>query len=305
MRILVAGSTGFIGTALVEHLEHAGHEIHRLVRCMPKNANEHYWDPESKIFDSTILNKMDALVNLAGASVGKKRWTKKYKETIFTSRIKTTQTLVDAIKKTSTPPRCFINASATGFYGNRPGEILTETSSAGQGFLSEVCARWENVAMNASDTTRTVTIRTGMVLDQIGGTLHKLLPLFKWQIGGKLGAGQQWWSWISLVDQVRAIEFLLTNETISGPVNLVSPEPVEMQAFSAAFMEKLQGKKLFDVPKKILDIALGEMGQELVFSSQQVQPQILTQAGFAYTHANLDSLVAWVLEGKNIKNLAE
>jgi uncharacterized protein (TIGR01777 family) len=289
-RIAISGSSGLIGTALVGHLKSEGHTVQRLVRRAPVAADEVQWDPQTGFVDLTALAGVDAIIHLAGVGVGDKRWTKKYKSEILNSRLLGTTTIAKAVAELR--PQVFISASAIGWYGESGNRAVVETDRVGDDFLAAVCREWESAADLAGDV-RTVKIRTGLVLDPTGGALGKMLPLFRLGFGGKLGSGKQWWSWITLHDQIRAIVFALENP-ISGAVNVTSPNPVTNQEFTSALARALHRPALFPAPGIALKIALGGFSSE-VLGSKKVIPHVLQEAGFTWDYPHitqaLDQLV--------------
>jgi len=289
-RIATSGSSGLIGTALVGHLKSEGHTVQRLVRRAPVAADEVQWDPQTGFVDLTALAGVDAIIHLAGVGVGDKRWTKKYKSEILNSRLLGTTTIAKAVAELR--PQVFISASAIGWYGESGNRAVVETDRVGDDFLAAVCREWESAADLAGDV-RTVKIRTGLVLDPTGGALGKMLPLFRLGFGGKLGSGKQWWSWITLHDQIRAIVFALENP-ISGAVNVTSPNPVTNQEFTSALARALHRPALFPAPAIALKIALGGFSSE-VLGSKKVIPHVLQEAGFTWDYPHitqaLDQLV--------------
>lgn len=281
-RIAISGSSGLIGTALVGHLKSEGHTVQRLVRRAPVAADEVAWDAQTGFVDLTALAGVDAIIHLAGVGVGDKRWTKRYKSEILNSRLLGTTTIAKAVAELK--PQVFISASAIGWYGESGNRAVVETDRVGDDFLAAVCREWESAADLAADV-RTVKIRTGLVLDPTGGALGKMLPLFRLGFGGKLGSGKQWWSWITLHDQVRAIVFALENP-ISGPVNVTSPNPVTNQEFTSALARALHRPALFPAPPIALKIALGGFSSE-VLGSKKVIPHVLQEAGFTWDYPHI------------------
>ena len=281
-RIAISGSSGLIGTALVGHLKSEGHTVQRLVRRAPVAADEVAWDAQTGFVDLTALAGVDAIIHLAGVGVGDKRWTKKYKSEILNSRLLGTTTIAKAVAELK--PQVFISASAIGWYGESGNRAVVETDRVGDDFLAAVCREWESAADLAADV-RTVKIRTGLVLDPTGGALGKMLPLFRLGFGGKLGSGKQWWSWITLHDQIRAIVFALENP-ISGAVNVTSPNPVTNQEFTSALARALHRPALFPAPAIALKIALGGFSSE-VLGSKKVIPHVLQEAGFTWDYPHI------------------
>ena len=281
-RIAISGSSGLIGTALVGHIKSEGHTVQRLVRRAPVAADEVQWDPQTGFVDLSALAGVDAIIHLAGVGVGDKRWTKRYKSEILNSRLLGTTTIAKAVAELK--PQVFISASAIGWYGESGNRAVVETDRVGDDFLAAVCREWESAADLAGEV-RTVKIRTGLVLDPTGGALGKMLPLFRLGFGGKLGSGKQWWSWITLHDQIRAIVFALENP-ISGPVNVTSPNPVTNQEFTSALARALHRPALFPAPALALKIALGGFSSE-VLGSKKVIPHVLQEAGFTWDYPHI------------------
>jgi uncharacterized protein (TIGR01777 family) len=283
-RIAVTGASGLIGSALVGYLKSQGHTVQRLVRRAAVSSEEITWDPIAGTVDMDALAGVDAVIHLAGAGVSDKRWTKKYKSEILNSRLLGTTTIAKAVAIVK--PQVFISASAIGWYGESGNRAVVESDRVGDDFLAAVCHEWESAADLAGDV-RTVKLRTGLVLDPTGGALGKMLPLFRFGLGGKLSNGKQWWSWITLHDQIRAIAFLLENK-ISGPVNLTSPNPVTNSEFTAGLARAMHRPALFPVPAFALKIVLGGFSAE-VLGSKKVMPQVLTEAGFAFDYPHISS----------------
>lgn len=296
MRIAITGSSGLIGSALVPHLRSLGHEVQRLVRRPAAAADEISWDPIAGTVDLVALAGIDAVVHLAGAGVGDHRWTDDYKREILASRVDGTGTIARAMAALEPRPRVLVSASAIGFYGDTGDRAVDETAPAGKGFLADVVQAWESAAAPAVEAgVRVVHPRTGLVVAGGGGAWAQMFPLFKRGLGGRLGNGRQWWSWISLRDEVRALQFLLEEEQLSGPVNLTSPEPRTNADITAA-MGRVLGKPTFlAVPSLALKIRLGEFSSE-VLGSQRVISQVLQSSGFAFEDRTIDDAVRAALE---------
>lgn len=289
MKIAIAGSSGLIGSALVEQLRTDGHEVLRIVRRPAIATTEVSWDPSSKRIDLPKLEGVEVIINLAGAGVGDRRWTKKYKAEILNSRVQATKTLANAT--ITLKPKVLINASAIGFYGDTGEREVDENSSSGTGFLVDVVKAWEEATKVASESgIRVVNIRTGLVVSAKGGAWQKLLPLFKLGLGGRLGNGKQYWSFISLRDEIAAIKFLMTNDQISGPVNLTAPNPATNAQVTKAMAKVLKRPALLNVPSFALKIVLGEFSQE-VLGSARVLPRKLMAAGFTFTDPDIVSAI--------------
>ena len=283
-RIAVTGASGLIGSSLVGYLKSQGHTVQRLVRRPAVSSEEITWDPIAGTVDMEALAGVDAVIHLAGAGVSDKRWTKKYKSEILNSRLLGTATIAKAVAIVK--PQVFISASAIGWYGESGNRAVIESDRVGDDFLAAVCREWESAADLAGDV-RTVKLRTGLVLDPTGGALGKMLPIFRFGLGGKLSNGKQWWSWITLHDQIRAIAFLLENK-VSGPVNLTSPNPVTNSEFTAGLARAMRRPALFPVPAIALKIVLGGFSAE-VLGSKKVMPQALTEAGFTFDYPHISS----------------
>lgn len=290
-RVAVTGASGLIGTALVGHLRGEGHTVQRFVRRPASAADEISWDPIAGTVDLVALEGVDAVIHLAGAGVGDKRWSKKYKATILNSRLLGTTAIANAVKEVN--PAVFISGSAIGWYGETGNRAVTENDRAGDDFLAAVCREWEGAADLAGDI-RTVKIRTGLVLDPTGGALGRMLPLFRMGLGGKLGNGKQWWSWITLHDQVRAICHLMESK-ISGPVNLTSPNPVTNQEFTAALARAMHRPALFPAPAIALKLALGGFSSEIL-GSKKVLPDVLANDGFAFDFPHVSTALAAMIQ---------
>ena len=283
-RVAVTGATGLIGTALVAQLKSDGYQVQKLVRRPIRTSDEVFWDPIKGEIDTPSLEGVDAIFHLAGASVAGKRWSAAYRSEILNSRLLGTTTIATACEQLK--PAVFISASAIGHYGETGNRAVTEADGGGTDFLSIVCREWE-AAASLAPSVRTIKLRTGIVLDPTGGALGQMLPLFKFGLGGKLGSGKQWWSWITLHDQVKAMIFLL-NSKIEGAVNLVTPNPVTNQQFTAALAHALKRPALFPAPAFALRALLGGFSTELL-GSKRVMPQVLTNAGFEFDYPHVSN----------------
>ncbi|MEU1753844.1 TIGR01777 family oxidoreductase [Micromonospora matsumotoense] len=289
MRILMAGVSGFLGTRLVDRLTGDGHQVTRLVRRSPRNPDEQRWDPAAGQLDPAVVAGADAVVNLAGAGVGDKRWTDDYRRVIRSSRVDSTTTLAVTIAglPAADRPRVLLNSSAVGWYGNTGDRVVEEDAPAGDGFLADVCRVWEAATRPAEDAgVRVVRLRTGLPLHRDGGLLKPQLLPFKLGIAGKLGSGRQWLPWISLRDWLDATVFLLTAEEIAGPVNVVGPHPVTNAEFTRELARQLHRPAIVPIPALALKAALGGFAQEAL-TSTRVLPGVLTRAGFPWTHPAL------------------
>ena len=283
-KLAVTGASGLIGSALVGHFKSRGYSVVKLVRRKAKTNEEVEWNPQSGYVDIAGLQGVDAVVHLAGAGVGDKRWSAAYRSEILNSRLLGTSTIAKAVNEIK--PKVFISSSAIGYYGETGSRAVNETDRGGDDFLATVCREWENAADIATDV-RTVKLRTGLVLDPTAGALGRMLPLFKFGLGGKLGNGKQYWSWITLHDQIRAIEFLL-KEKISGPVNLTAPNPVTNQEFTAALARALHRPALFPAPALALKLVIGGFSTEIL-GSKRVVPKVLQDNGFEFSYPHITS----------------
>ena len=297
MRVLISGSTGLVGEALVTGLLAAGHQPVRLVRShRPDDLPSAAWDPAAGTIDDDALDGIDAVIHLAGEGIAEKRWSDEQKARILDSRVAGTTLLAERIAAAAEPPSVFISGSAIGFYGDRGDESLTEASEPGVGFLAEVVTAWEaSTAPVPSPPTRVVHVRTGIVLSSDGGALAPLLPFFKAGLGGRIGPGRQWWSWISIDDMVGALVWLLTHD-VHGPVNLTAPNPVTNGEFAKVLGHVLHRPALLPTPKPALWLRLGrELTEALLYSSQRVAPMVLRDRGYEFTHPELEDALRAVL----------
>src|SRR6267378_2464584 len=296
MKILVAGATGLVGSALIPALEADGTEITRLVRSSPK-ANDIEWHPNHEQIDAARLECFDAIINLAGESIAEGRWTDEKKRKIHDSRVNGTHLLSEAIAKLAQRPRVFLCASATGFYGDRDDDILDETSESGGGFLADVCREWEDATEPATKAgVRVVNLRFGPILAREGGMLGKMLTPFKMGMGGKVGSGKQYISWVAIDDVVGAIKLALADGSIHGPLNVVSPNPVTNEAFTRTLGEVLSRPTVMCIPAFVARLAFGEMADEMLLVSQRVTPKKLNDVGYEFRYPELEGAFRHVLE---------
>jgi uncharacterized protein (TIGR01777 family) len=296
MKVLMTGSSGLIGAALVRALRAEGHDVRRLVRREPTAADESAWDPAAHQIDPGALDGIDAVIHLAGVGVADKRWSESHKNAILKSRVDGTTTIAEAVAKNADHVKVLISASAVGFYGDRGDAVLDEADSRGEGFLADVVEAWEAAtAAAASAGVRVVTIRSGVVLSADGGALGKVLPLFRLGLGGKLGSGKQWLPWVTMSDEIAAIKFLLTHDELSGPVNISAPEPVRNSVYTAAIGRALHRPAVAAVPKFALRAALAGFADEGALVSQRVLPRKLLDAGFDFGYIDIDSAVQSLL----------
>ena len=285
-RALISGGSGLIGSALVPSLQSHGYEVTRLVRRKAGGPNELQWDPTGPISPG-LVSEFDAVIHLSGENVAG-RWTEQKKCRIRESRIFTTDFLALALAKTERKPGTFICASAIGYYGNRGDEVLTEDSLSGEGFLPEVCREWEFATGPAADAgVRVVNLRTGIVLSREGGALKQMLLPFRLGLGGRIGDGQQWWSWIHVDDLVSAVHHILQNESLRGPVNMTAPNPATNAEFTRTLAEALKRPARLPVPAFALRLLFGELADEGLLASARVMPERLTQSGFHFRFSEL------------------
>ncbi|MGF6836126.1 uncharacterized protein (TIGR01777 family) [Paenarthrobacter sp. TE4293] len=297
MRIVMSGASGMIGTALSEHLAAQGHEVIRLVRRPAKEPSEWTWDPAAGELDEAVLDTADAVVNLSGAGIGDRPWTKKRIKVLRESRLQATQTLTAAMRRLGTPPATFISQSASGYYGASREGILREDSGPGYGVLGSLCVEWERMARTAPPGVRVVTPRTGVVLSTAGGALGPLLPLLKLGLGGPFGNGRQYWPWITLADEASALAYLLTSE-VDGAVNVCAPESADVNSIVARLAEAFHRPAFCRVPRPALRLVLGRLADELVLADQRMEPARLAAGGFQWQHPSLSDAMAWLTKDK-------
>lgn len=297
MRIVVAGASGLVGSALVPALEGLGHQVIRLVRGSGSGAaDEAPWDPAGGQIDSGLLEAAEAVICLSGASIADGRWTGKRKRLLLESRVASVRTLAEAIATLDHPPATMIAASAVGYYGDQGNRLLEDGAQPGEGFLANICRRWEAAAAVAREKgVRVVHPRIGMVLSSRGGALDKMLPPFRLGLGGPVGSGRQWMSWITLEDLVATLLFCLGNSALEGGVNAVAPEPVRNRSFARALGRALGRPAFLPAPAFVLRLALGEMADELLLASQRVVPTQLLAAGFEFRSPEVGEALAHVL----------
>lgn len=289
MRIAITGSTGLVGTALVPFLREAGHDVVRLVRRVPHSGDEHRWDPEVGLSDTDVFGRLDAVVHLAGEGVASARWTPAVKARIRDSRVGPTAALARSLAAVSARPRVLVSASAIGYYGDRGTEDLTEDSPPGHGFLPETCLAWEAAADPARAAgIRVVHTRFGLILDGRGGALGKMRLPFLLGLGGRLGPGAQFYSWVSMTDVLRALLLALTRDDVSGPINVTAPTPVTNTEFTRTLARVLNRPAVIAMPAAALEALVGEMARAELLSSKRVLPRALQQAGFTFTHPTLE-----------------
>jgi uncharacterized protein len=297
MKVLISGGSGLVGTALTESLRGEGHTVAHLVRPGGvASEGDIRWDPASGFVNANAMEAADAVVNLNGASIGGGRWTPARKKLLVTSRVDSTRFLVDSLARLKQKPREFVSASAVGYYGNRGDEILDESSKPGSGFLAEVCRDWEAEALRArASGIRTVIPRFGVILSAKGGALTQMLTPFKLGLGGRLGSGKQWMSWVALDDVVGMVRSALSNEQASGPVNVVAPNPVQNSEFTRVLASVLRRPAIFPAPAFALRVAIGEMADALLLSSQRVQSKRPPASTYAFRYENLEPALHAIL----------
>lgn len=301
--ILLSGASGLVGTALIKHFNSCGHTVFKLIRESKEQlqpvSQAILWDPESGKLDPLALEGMNTVIHLSGESIAQ-RWNGRAQTKIRDSRIKSTQTLVDAILKCKNPPQNFLCASATGFYGDCPCQILTEDSARGQGWAATLCEEWENAAQPLKLAgVRVLHMRFGVVISPKGGALAKMLPLFRWGLGAPLGSGQQMMSWITLEDLIRAVQHVIEHTELSGPVNFVSPLSVSNREFSKTLARLLKRPLMSNIPEFVVNLMFGQMGKELLLADQNVTPKKLIGSGFEFLQAELeDALKQTLLTGQ-------
>ena len=299
MKILVTGASGLVGSELIPTLKATGHTVYKLSRKAAKNADEIQWDAEKGFSESeqAKLEGFDAAVHLAGDSIADGSWTEEKKRKIRESRVVGTKTLVDAFRRVQNPPKIFISASAEGFYGRRGDEILTEESAKGEGFLAELCRAWETEAKKAEDFgARVVLPRIGIVLSKQGGALKEMLLPFKMGVGGVIGSGKQWMSWIALDDLIRIIHFALENENLKGAVNATAPNPVTNEEFTKTLGEVIYRPTFIPIPAFAIKFIFGEKGETLLLEGTRVLPKKLEEAGFKFKFPKLEDALKHALE---------
>ena len=297
--IAIAGSSGLIGSALVATLRGADHRVLRIVRRTPANATELHWNPESGEFDASALSGVDAVVNLCGINLGKRRWSGAFKQNLRDSRITPTEVLSAAVAEAGVG--VLVNASAVGYYGNTKDRAVDEAGPAGQGFLAQLCQDWEAATEAASNAgTRVVLARTGVVLAPSGGALSRLRPLFSLFLGARLGSGRQYISWITLEDEVRALQFAISHDELSGPVNLTGPAPVTNAEFTTALGRAVRRPTPLMVPGFALRAVLGEFADEGLLCGQRAIPAALERAGFTFQHNTIGEALDYAAARRNV-----
>lgn len=301
MIIAVTGSTGLVGSALVAALEGDGHLVRPVVRrAVRTGTHEIRWDPEDGMIDAAEFANVDAAVHLAGENIAAHRWTPSFKEKIVNSRVRGTKLLCDTLAGLASKPTVLVSASAIGYYGNRGAETLSESSSLGTGFLAELCQKWEAATIAVRDANiRVVNLRIGFVLSKDGGGLAKMLTPFRFGLGGVIGSGQQYISWIALDDLVRAIQFALSAAALAGPVNAVAPTPVTNREFTKTLGRVLRRPTIFPMPGFAAKLAFGEMADEMLLGGARIEPHALNAARFEFRYPQLESALRHLLAKVN------
>jgi len=301
MRILISGASGLVGSSLIPFLKGKGHTLLRLVRSLSQKQEESIlWDFQKPFSNLSAFEDLDAVIHLAGEAVATGRWSVEKKSRIRHSRVDSSRFLSEAFLKLKRPPKFFLCASATGFYGSRGEEKVDEKSLPGVGFLSEVCQEWERACDPAREKgIRVVHLRFGILLSEKGGALKKMLLPFKMGLGGVVGDGKQWMSWMSLADTIRGIDFVLNHEAIRGPVNFVSPHPVTNREWTQVFGKVLHRPTIFKMPAFAVKMAFGEMGEAVLLASTRVEPKVLQEEGFQFQDRELEGTLKRILNQPN------
>lgn len=298
LKVLISGSHGLIGKNLSHFLEFAGHDVWHLSRSQSKQGEQTIvWDPYAPPAGVELFEGFDAVIHLAGENIAKGRWTKKKKEQILESRSKGTETLVEILKKLKRPPKIYINASAVGYYGNRGSDVVNEESQAGEAlFISEVCEHWERASRELEERgVRVVQSRFGVVLSSAGGALKQMLLPFKWGLGGKLGHGHQYISWVSIDDVIGALYHIMMTQALTGPVNIVSPQPVMNMVFCKKLAKRLKRWIGPPLPEFVVHLLFGQKGEELLLTSTRVEPLRLLETGYTFLYPNLSQALQHVV----------
>lgn len=293
MRIVMAGASGLIGKSMSATFRNAGHDVVSLVRRKPGTAAEVRWNPAAGELDPQALAGADAVVNLSGAGIGDRPWTRRRVEELFRSRVDSTRTLTRAMQQMDSPPHVLLSQSGSNYYGNAGNTVLREDAPRGSGTLAAICGEWEDAAATAPPGVRVVVTRTGVVLSRKGGALGRLMPLIRLGVGGPLGNGRQYWPWITLPDVSAAFLFLLESG-ISGPVNLCAPEDADVNALVSALARAVHRPAALRVPAPVLRLVMRALADELLLSSQRMEPAALRAAGFQWQHPTLAQAAQWV-----------
>lgn len=297
LHILMSGASGVVGSSLIPFFTTGGHRVTRLVRKKPlQNENERFWDPQKGILDIGDADNFDVVIHLSGESIGQGRWSPNKKKKIIDSRNMTTSLIANSIAKLKKPPQAFLCASAIGYYGDRGDEVMTEENECGADFISNVCSQWENAAIPAQKKgIRVVFLRIGVVLSPVGGALQRLLPSFNIGLGGKVGSGRQYMSWISMDDLIGTVYHAINDDNLSGPVNIVAPAPVSNLELVRTLGKVISRPAIFTIPAWLIKLVFGEMGQEILLASTRVKPEKITAAGYQFRHPELEGALRHLL----------
>ena len=297
LHILMSGASGVVGSSLIPFFTTGGHRVTRLVRRTNlRDENERFWDPQKGVLDLQDTDNFDVVIHLSGENIGQGWWTPQKKKRIIDSRNMTTSLIAETIARLKKPPRAFLCASAIGYYGDRGNEVMTEENECGADFISNVCDEWEQAAFPAQEKgIRTVLLRIGMVLSPVGGALKRLLPSFNLGLGGKVGSGEQYMSWISMDDMIGTIYHAINDATLSGPINIVAPDPVSNLELVRTLGRVISRPSLFTLPAWLIKLVFGEMGQEILLASTRVKPEKMTTAGYRFRHPDLEGALRHLL----------
>ncbi len=297
LHILMSGASGVVGSSLIPFFTTGGHRVTRLVRRTDlRNENERFWDPQKGILEIQDADDFDVVIHLSGENIGEGWWTHRKKKRIIESRNRTTSLIARSIARLKRPPRAFLCASAIGYYGDRGNELMTEENECGADFISNVCDEWEQAASPALEKDiRTVFLRIGVVLSPVGGALQRLLPTFKIGLGAKVGSGKQYMSWISMDDLIGTIYHAINDDSLSGPVNLVAPNPVTNLEITRTLANVISRPALFTIPAWFIKLVFGEMGKEVLLSSTRVSPEKILAAGYCFRHPHLEGALRHLL----------
>ncbi len=300
MKILIAGSSGLVGSELIKCFKGRGHEVMRLVRSEEQLSDDTLlWDPEHHELKLSDFENFDVVINLAGENISIGRWTDEKKQKIRDSRVMGTHMLAELLARLENPPKLFLNASAIGYYGNRGDEVMTESSEPGAGFLSDVCQKWEEATDPAKNAgIRVVKLRIGVVLSTSGGALARMLLPFKLGLAGVIGSGKQYMSWIAMDDLIGIVLHIVNHENLEGPINAVSPHPVTNYAFTKALGKVLKRPTIFPMPAWVARFIMGEMADSLVLSSTRVAPNVLQQSDYTFLYPSIDKALEHLLENR-------
>ncbi|MCH7818173.1 MAG: TIGR01777 family protein [Candidatus Marinimicrobia bacterium] len=297
-KVLISGASGLLGSACSEYFSNKGHAVFKLVRREPNSDNEIFWNPMKGELDLMKIEGFGSIINFSGKNIGLGRWTEKSKKVIYDSRIQSTTLLSESISKLNNPPESFMSSSAVGYYGETGRALVNEGVEPGKGFLSDLCVKWEKATMPAVKAgVKVIQLRSGVVFSAKGGALAKMLTPFRIGIGGRLGDGSQYLSWIMIEDYVRAVYHLMTFENIQSPVNIVSPEPVTNREFTKILAKVLNRPAIIPIPAFVLKTLLGQVAEEILLSSTRAIPQLLMGSGFEFKYPELEDALKRCLPG--------